>query len=205
MGRGVRDPAARERIVDVAAAVVAKQGVPGATVRGIAAEAGVSTGFITHYFEGKQELMVEVLRRTNARAARRVRRAASKGSGLAGLRAAVEAVLPLDAGRRREWQVWVAMWAHASPDDALGAGYREGWKGLRAIFAELLERARAEGDLRRGIDVPYEAERLVTMVAGIGLLAGVETAARVRSAATRMLSEQLTLLGGVSDRKRSAA
>src|SRR5437016_6470736 len=107
MTRKIRDPAARERIIEVASAVVAAEGLHGATVRAIAAEAGVSTGFITHYFEDKHQLMVEVLRRNNAVAARRVLRAAGRGSSLERLRAALEAVLPLDPARRREWQVWV--------------------------------------------------------------------------------------------------
>jgi AcrR family transcriptional regulator len=176
--------------------------VHGATVRAIAARAGVSTGFITHYFEDKHELMVEVLRRTNDQAAARVARAAAAGSGLERLEAAVEAVLPFDPARRREWQVWVAMWGQASPADELAAGYRAGWSGLRGIFGQLLERARDGGELRGGIDVSYEAERLVTMLAGIGLLAGVEAPGRVRAAATRMLSEQLASLGAG---ERSAA
>ena len=201
MPRQIRDPSARERIVDAAAAVVAAEGVHGATVRRIAGEAGVSTGFITHYFEDKGELMLEVLRRTNARAATRVLRAAGTGSGLERLRAAVEAVLPFDPARRREWQVWVAVWAQALPGDPLADGYRAGWAGLRSIFAELLERAQAEGELRAGIDLTYEAERLVTMLAGIGLLAGVETPARVRAVASQMLTEQFGLLAAV----RSAA
>jgi AcrR family transcriptional regulator len=202
MARKIRDPGARERIVEVAALLVAEEGVHGATVRAIAARAGVSTGFITHYFEDKHELMVEVLRRTNDQAAARVARAAAAGSGLERLEAAVEAVLPFDPARRREWQVWVAMWGQASPADELAAGYRAGWSGLRGIFGQLLERARDGGELRGGIDVSYEAERLVTMLAGIGLLAGVEAPGRVRAAATRMLSEQLASLGAG---ERSAA
>jgi AcrR family transcriptional regulator len=202
MARKIRDPKARERIVAVASTVVAAEGLHGATVRAIASRAGVSTGFITHYFEDKHELIVEVLRRTNATAARRVLRAASKGTGLERLRAAVEAVLPFDSARRQEWQIWVAVWGQASPGDELAAGYRAGWSGLRDIFAGLMEQARLEGELRAQTDVQYEAERLVTMLAGIGLLAGVEAPGRVRAAATRMLSEQLAFLG---NRERDAA
>src|SRR5207244_12587320 len=101
MARKTRDPAARERIVEVASAVLAAEGLHGATVRAIATEAGVSTGFITHYFEDKHQLMVEVLRRTNAVAARRVLKASGRGSGLQRLRSAVQAVLPRRPARRK--------------------------------------------------------------------------------------------------------
>jgi hypothetical protein len=40
--------------------------------------------------------------------------ASASGNALQRLRAAIEAVLPLDAEGRRGWQVWVAMWGIAS-------------------------------------------------------------------------------------------
>jgi AcrR family transcriptional regulator len=205
MTRKIRDPQTRERIVDIASAVVAAEGLHGASFRAIAAAAGVSTGLITHYFEDKQELMVAVLRRNNELAAKRVRGATATGTASERLRAAVEAVLPLDPTRRREWQVWVAMWGEASLGGELAAGFRAGWTGLRRIFRDLLQQACREGELRAHIDVPYEADRLVTMLAGLGLLAGVETPSRVRAVATRMLAEQLGSLVAVPARSRPAA
>jgi AcrR family transcriptional regulator len=200
-GRQIRDPSAPDRIVEAAARVVATRGVHGATIRAIAAEAGVSTGYLTHYFEDKHALMVRLLEHTNAGAARRVEAASARGDAITRLRAAVDAVLPLDPARRREWEVWVAMWGLASPADELGKGFRAGWAGLQRILSELLLRAAVEGALREGVDVDYEAERLVTMLAGIGLMAGVQSRRRVREAAARMVDEQVS---GLRDIVRAA-
>jgi AcrR family transcriptional regulator len=200
-GRQIRDPNAPDRIVEAAARVVATRGVRGATIRAIAAEAGVSTGYLTHYFDDKHALMVRLLDHTNASAARRVAVASAEGDAITRLRAAVDAVLPLDPVRRREWEVWVAMWGVASPADELGKGFRAGWAGLRRIFADLLRQAAAEGSLREGVDIEYEAGRLVTMLAGIGLMAGVESRRRVREAAARMVDEQVS---GLRDIVRAA-
>jgi AcrR family transcriptional regulator len=195
--RQIRDPHAPDRIIEAAAKVVATRGVHGATVRAIAAEAGVSTGYLTHYFADKDELMVRLLRHTIEQAGQRVQAASATGDAIARLRAATEAVLPLDAVRRREWQVWVAVWGIASPGDELGNGFRAGWQGLRSILRDLLERAAAEGRLRSGVDIEYEAERLTTTLAGVGLLAGVESRRAVRAAAQRMLEEQVRGLAQV--------
>ena len=46
---------------------IAKHGVAGATVRRIAQEAGVSTGFISHYFRDKKEVLAAALRLSNER------------------------------------------------------------------------------------------------------------------------------------------
>src|SRR4051794_40247023 len=102
--RVVRDPKARGRVLEAAGRVVAAQGVHGASLRAIAAEAGVTTGFVTHYFADKQDLMENLMLATNETAARRVLKTVrSAGRPLEGLQAAVDAMLPLDAARRQEW------------------------------------------------------------------------------------------------------
>lgn len=196
MPRSIRDPKARERIVDAAARAVAEHGVNGASIRVIAAEAGVSTGFITHYFADKHEVMEAVLDATNARAARRVLKVIrTDAPALERLRGAAEALLPVDPQRRQEWQVWVAVWGEAAKGDSLSVGYRRAWEGLRDMLVALLVEAQQEQQLVADIDVEHRADRLVTMLAGIGLQAGVERPARVRALATRMLAEELAQLG----------
>lgn len=198
MPRSIRDPKARERIVDAAARTVAERGVNGASIRAIAAEAGVSTGFITHYFADKHEVMEAVLDATNARAARRVRRVIRTDEpALTRLKAAAEALLPIDPQRRQEWQVWVAVWGEASKGDSLSDGYRGAWAGLRDMLLTLLIEAQDEHQLPADADVGHRADRLVTLLAGIGLQAGVERPGRVLALATRMLADEFSQLGDV--------
>jgi AcrR family transcriptional regulator len=194
MARKTRDPAAPARIVEAAWRVVAQQGIAAATIRTIAAKAGVSTGFITHYFADKQELMVEVLRHNNARAWRRVAAATRRQDGLAAVEAAAQALLPLDAERRREWQVWVNSWGQTAAGEDLAEGLGGGWRALQEMLAGLLSAASEAGELPERLDLDYEAGRLVTLVAGIGLLAGVESPGRVRPEARRMLADHLAAL-----------
>src|SRR3954463_7513384 len=107
MGRPPRDPLARERIVDAGARAVAAHGINGASMRVIAGEAGVSTGFITYYFADKHAVMEAVLDAPTRGAGRRVQRAIrSETTALDRLRAAVETMLPLDPQRRQEKQGW---------------------------------------------------------------------------------------------------
>jgi AcrR family transcriptional regulator len=194
MARKTRDPAAPVRIVEAAWRVVAEQGIAAATIRSIAAEAGVSTGFITHYFVDKHELMAEVLRHNNERARRRVAAATRRHNGLAAVDAAIQALLPLDAERRREWQVWVSAWGQTSAGEELAQGLGGGWRALRELLRALLVRAVEAGELSESLDVDYEAGRLVTLVAGVGLLAGVEPPGQVRLEARRILADQLAVL-----------
>jgi AcrR family transcriptional regulator len=193
-GRQIRNPEARARVVEAAWRVVAAEGVHGATMRGIATEAGVTTGFVTHYFEDKQELLAAVLRFNNLRARDRVVAAIGAQRGLVALEGAVDALLPMDADRRRVWQVWIAAWRTTAGQERLNDEFRGGRRFVEGLFKELLAQAVADGELPATVDVAYEAEHLVTLIAGTGLIAGVESAARVRRAAKRMLAEQVARL-----------
>ena len=194
MARTIRNPESRERIVEAAWRLVASEGVHGATMRGIAAEAGVTTGFVTHYFEDKEGLLEEVLRHNNLRARDRVLAGIGEQRGLVALESAVEAMLPLDADRRREWQVGVASWGPTAPGKRAAEGLRSGWRGLERLLAELLEQAVEGGELPGTIDIRYEAGRLVAMIAGVGMLAGIESPERTRRQAKRMLADQISSL-----------
>jgi AcrR family transcriptional regulator len=194
MARNVRDPQARDRLVEAARVTIAELGIRGATVRAIAAAGGVSTGYVMHYFEDKQQLAAAVLDANNVRAGARVQAASERKRGLAGLTAAVEALLPLDAERRLEWQVWVAFWNdpagyEQAPDALTGAR-----RALGSIFLRPLSEAVADGDLPDGLDLGYESERLITLAAGLGLTAGVGSPAAVGRLARRMLNDHLRSL-----------
>src|SRR5688500_8928470 len=100
MARAVRNPEARTRIVEAAWRRVADEGVHGATMRRIAAEAGVTTGFVTHYFDDKEALLADVVRHNNLLARDRVLAGIGGHRGLVALEGAVDALLPIDAARR---------------------------------------------------------------------------------------------------------
>jgi AcrR family transcriptional regulator len=188
----IRDPKSKARIVEAAWREIAEVGLKGATVRAIAARADVSTGYVMHYFPDKGALAAAVLAHNNARAARRVATAQQRHRGVAAVTAIMEALLPVDAERRLEWQVWVAFW-----NEGDGAGLGQARDGLGALVAASLRDGVDDGELRSDLDLVYEAQRLLTLVAGLGLLAGVSPARAVRSVAQRMLDDHLRTLSGV--------
>ena len=171
--------------------VLAAEGVHGATMRRIATEAGVTTGFVTHYFQDKESLLAEVLRHNNLRARDRVLAAIGEHRGLVALEGAVEAMLPIDADRRREWQVGVGCWGPTAPGEEAAEVLRRGWRALEELLGALLEQAVEDDELPATVDVSYEAGRMVTLIAGVGMLAGVESPTRIRRDAKRMLADQI--------------
>lgn len=191
MPRIVDTAAQREAVLVATWRTIAQHGIAGATVRRIAAEAGVSTGFISHYFRDKKEVLAAALTLSNERSHRRVSASARGRRGLSALRAVIEAVLPLDEERHLEWLIWVTFWGNAGADAALAREWRRGRDGWRATIVKRLEEAKLDGEVRSGIDIEHEADRLVLLIVGLGLH---ERSGRFRRRALVFIDEHLQTL-----------
>ena len=84
------------------------------------------------------------------------------------LRACLEALLPLDVERRRDWRIWFAFWALATADQALAAEQVERVRSAQRRLTAVLEQERAEGRVQDGLDLPDVAHRLLVLVHGVG-------------------------------------
>ena len=57
----------RAELADAAARLIARSGIEAATMREVAAEAGLTTGALTHYFADKHELLLTTFQASLAR------------------------------------------------------------------------------------------------------------------------------------------
>src|SRR5438270_261736 len=82
--------------VAAAGRLIARHGLEAATVRGIAAEAGCSSGVIDHYFDDKDDLLLQALAASHQRISGRFARVTRGLRGLAAVRALLADNLPTD-------------------------------------------------------------------------------------------------------------
>ena len=129
----------RDEITGAAARVIARSGIEAATMREVAAEAGWTTGVITHYFTDKRDLLLATFQASLAH--RRALRPPDTTSAADRLRASLEGALPLDDDRRRHWLVTLACCLHASNDDALAVAQRDAYREFRDHVTELVTTA----------------------------------------------------------------
>ncbi|RJN32748.1 TetR/AcrR family transcriptional regulator [Nesterenkonia natronophila] len=110
----------RAQIVSTYLTIAAREGIDAATTRAVAAELGVATGALWHYFSGFDEVLHEALKqvfhRTNDRIAARL-------EGLSGLRALTEMlqeIIPTAPVTESEAYVVVSFWGRvpSHPDMA---------------------------------------------------------------------------------------
>lgn len=158
------DPEARrEDVVEAVFRVVRRDGLEQASLRNVAAEAGLAIGSVRHYFAGHTELMVFAMRAMSDRVSRRLlghvedlqkdRRAAAV--------AMLCELLPLDDRRRDEATVWLAFAMAARTRPELRPHAREVDDGMRRLVARVLEGARVIAD------IPLETDRLCALIDGL--------------------------------------
>lgn len=156
----------RAELAAAAAHVIARAGVGAATMRDVAAEAGWTTGALTHYFADKRELLLYTFQSSLAhRHAMRDARATETPRDA--LVQSLEGALPLDDDRRRHWMVSVAFCAQAAGDADLSAAQRDAYRDFRGHMAE---RCREAG-IATAPDAHAVAERLIAAADGIAVQA----------------------------------
>ncbi|MGD9694253.1 MAG: TetR/AcrR family transcriptional regulator [Thermoleophilia bacterium] len=169
--------------------VILRDGLESASVRKVAAEAGLSAGSLRHYFASQSELvafsMELVIERVTARATARLDE---------GFAAVLDEVLPLDEERRAEVEVWLAFTARSRVDPALDAVRRRSDEALRGLCAAAVAEV-TDGRLADS-EASIEAEALYALVDGLALHAVAGDGADPSPAAMRaVLARHLERLG----------
>jgi AcrR family transcriptional regulator len=157
----------RQEIADALWRVIRRDGFAGASVRSVAAEAGWSTGSIRHYFSSQNELIAFAMQTLTELVQLRVAAAAAEVRDIAGVADLLEEVLPMDAQRRAEAEVWLAMSAAARTEDELRAITEESHRGLRRLCETSVRFVVGDGAGRR--DLVLETDRLHALVDGLAL------------------------------------
>jgi len=141
VSQGVNGENRRQQLIAAAMRAIARHGLSGTTLAKVAQEAGLSTGIVSFYFAGKEELLLSLLRSLSdefAQAAEGALAAAGADAG-AGLEALAACMLDPAIASPEKLAVWHAFWGEASArkDYQALCGQRDA-----AYYAAILERCR---------------------------------------------------------------
>jgi AcrR family transcriptional regulator len=156
----------RAELTEATARLIARSGIESATMREVAAEAGWTTGALTHYFTDKRELLLTTFQASLANR-RSHRPPDTDAEPAAQLRASLEGALPLDEPRRRHWMVTIAFCSQAAGDPELAAAQRAAYREFRDHVATLARRC----GLTDSRHAQSFAERLIAIADGIAVQA----------------------------------
>lgn len=169
------DPATRRtEVVEAVFRIAERDGLEHASLRNIAAEAGLAIGSVRHYFDDHADVLEFAMRELTQRLTRRimvhVARFTDPPAGL-DRRAAVEELLaeflPLDSQRLLECTAWLEFTNAARTRPKLRAYAHELHDGLRMIIGRVMRRIEASGLATEGFDVTLETERTAAMLDGL--------------------------------------
>ena len=177
----------RSELADAAARLIARSGVGAATMRDVAAEAGWTTGALTHYFANKRELLRFTFESSLAGrlADRAGRRSATPQDALT---QSLEGALPIDDDRRRHWMVTIALCAEAASDPDLAEVQAHAYREFRRHITGLV------GATGVSTGAARIAERLIAAADGIAIQALFDTESWPAGHQRRVLREQLRLV-----------
>lgn len=172
MPRRVDQRLRRGQIAEAVWSVTVARGLESASLRQVAAEAGVSVGLLQHYFQDKDEMLLFALDTLIAQVGRRIARATAAvanpddSQGL--IRATLMELLPLDGQRAVEAHVASAFLARAAVDVNVSAHLHERHARVHGF---LLTQLRCGGTRRPA----QAADILLALVDGLSLhtLAGL--------------------------------
>jgi TetR/AcrR family transcriptional regulator, fatty acid metabolism regulator protein len=137
----------RSQIVDIAIQTIATQGFSQASLAEIAKEAGISKGVISYHFDGKEDLVEEILRSLLRKPAEFVKERVSRaGTALEKLRAYVEANFEFMKLNRVGYVALVDLWGQR--DSGRNSLNADAYEPSRHYLAHILKEGQQTGEMR---------------------------------------------------------
>ncbi|NIJ42744.1 AcrR family transcriptional regulator [Parvibaculum indicum] len=177
---------------EAAIAVIGRQGIDNTRLIDVARAANATTGALTHYFEGKDAVLLAAFDHV----AQHILRDLLTESDESLIDRAAQA-LPLDEEGVMYWRVWICFLSRAVADPALARINNDYHDEFRQRLARLLETEQAAGRLSRDVDRAETAEAVIAVVDGLGVHAAMQpdtwTAERLRKQLDTMLRPLLPM------------
>ncbi|GAB1532432.1 MULTISPECIES: TetR/AcrR family transcriptional regulator [Brevibacillus] len=183
----------REQIAEATWRVIVEQGMEGATVRGIAKEAGISLGALRHYFATQDELLMYAMQLVKERATARIAEIAANEEWAPKERVTkiFLELLPTNQEKMVEMEVWFAFTVYFRHKKE---GFDAQHDGIYAGVRKLLDSADQMNLLRKELDKEMETEKLYAVIDGLALHAYLEPQRVDGERITKVLEHHLASL-----------
>ncbi|HEY8532671.1 MAG TPA: TetR/AcrR family transcriptional regulator [Micromonospora sp.] len=161
-----------DRRADLAAAaarLIATVGLDNVRLKDVAAEAGWTTGALTHYFPDKRSLLVMAM--TTSLDQLQGRKETAVGADGDEFRWLLEQALPLDEERIRHWRVTLTLIVQSWSDPELNEIKLKAFRRWRRRIVTLLAEGQKSGRFLPDLDPEETADETIAVVDGVATLA----------------------------------
>lgn len=147
--------------------LIAERGFHAVRVSDIATACETSTAAIHYHFPGRAELLEAAVRWCMDRdTEHRAARIAEAHDAAEELRQLIELQTPRTGQQRRQWLVWVDLWAQAARSTAVGRLHTDYYRQWRTTVAEVIRRGVEQGVFRE-VDAESSALHLTALIDGL--------------------------------------
>jgi AcrR family transcriptional regulator len=160
----------RDRLLDAAVRLIAREGIDNVRIARIAIEAGVSAGLVHYHFASRDALLEEALEHSYERAGD-VRLATlddGRATAPQRLAAMIDQCLPTDRALHDDFVLWIELWLRSARDPALRPVAARLYARLHEWFSDAIADGIAAGELR-DCDVDRMTDRLLALIDGYGI------------------------------------
>ncbi|MEU5270657.1 TetR/AcrR family transcriptional regulator [Streptomyces hygroscopicus] len=155
------------QIVRETVRLIAEHGFHAVRVADIAAACDTSTATIHYHFPGRAELLEAAVRWCmDEDTVRRAARIAEADDAREELRQLIALQVPYSERQRRQWLVWLDLWAEAARSTAIGRLHADFYRQWRQTVAEVIRRGIEQGVFRT-VDPEFSALRLTALIDGL--------------------------------------
>lgn len=145
---------------------IQKHGYQNSTVQTICEESGLSRGLVSHYFDGKEDLLLAAFQYLNAQLDAEARKAV-RAAGPDPFRRLLAAGLVTFARERPYTQVTLHFWSVTLSNPEAQAHHRELWGRFRSAIERLMRKAAEDRDIE--IDIRHSAITFTQLIDGLWL------------------------------------
>ncbi|MER5440471.1 TetR/AcrR family transcriptional regulator [Streptomyces sp. NPDC002790] len=178
------------QIVQETVRLVAEYGFHAVRVSDIARACATSTAAIHYHFPGRADLLEAAVRWCmDEDTARRAAHLAEADDAAAELRQLIELQTPRTEQQRRQWKVWLDLWAEAARSTTVGRLHTDYYRQWRETVADVLRRGVEQGVFRASLDSGAAAYALTALIDGL---------------ATQVLSVDRGVVGAAADAMHAA-
>lgn len=160
----------RQTIAEAVVRLVTTKGVEAASLRAVAAEAGVSMGTVQHYFTSTDEMLLFALEYGNGLLGTRVQKLLAErkpATPRQTFRLFFTLLLPLDADSRTGARLWAALIARGCVDEPTGKLATAAYTNLQNFVVRQLAGALKGHPTAAGTDISQSARHLVSVIEGL--------------------------------------
>ncbi|WP_330180289.1 TetR family transcriptional regulator [Nocardia sp. NBC_01503] len=194
MPKQVDAVAQRRTIASAAITVIGSAGIEGTRLRDVAAAANVTTGAVTHYFDGKDAVLEAAFEEVVRRVLESPVALPTTPGDIAECIDIFAVYLPLNDEGLGEWRVWLSFWARAMNDARLRAVHQRYYSAIIERIAYRI--ATIGGPTVTRTDLHARADAVLAAIDGVGCRAVLEPdswpADRQRETLSRLLLPMLT-------------